>query len=100
MDELALRHDKPHKKSARIVGEVMGKYHPHGESIYDAIVRLRSRSPMRYPLVDGARQLWILAGDPAAASRYTEARLTAISEELLADIDKDTVDWFPTSTTP
>ncbi|MGE5579738.1 MAG: DNA gyrase subunit A [Bacillota bacterium] len=95
MDELALRHDKPHKKSARIVGEVMGKYHPHGESIYDAIVRLAQPFTMRYPLVDGHGNFGSIDGDPAAASRYTEARLTAISEELLADIDKETVDWLP-----
>ncbi len=95
MDELALRHDKPHKKSARIVGEVMGKYHPHGESIYDAIVRLAQPFTMRYPLVDGHGNFGSVDGDPAAASRYTEARLTAVSEELLADIDKETVDWLP-----
>lgn len=93
MDELSLRHDKPHKKSARIVGEVMGKYHPHGESIYDAIVRLAQPFTMRYPLVDGHGNFGSVDGDPAAASRYTEARLTSISEELLADLDKETVDW-------
>ena len=93
MDELALRHDKPHKKSARIVGEVMGKYHPHGESIYDAIVRLAQPFTMRYPLVDGHGNFGSVDGDPAAASRYTEARLTAVSEELLADLEKETVEW-------
>ena len=96
MDELGLRHDKPHKKSARIVGETMGKYHPHGESaIYDAIVRLAQPFNMRYPLVDGHGNFGSIDGDPAAAQRYTEARLTAIAEELLADLDKDTVDWLP-----
>jgi DNA gyrase subunit A len=96
MDELALRHDKPHKKSARIVGETMGKYHPHGEkAIYDAIVRMAQPFNMRYPLVDGHGNFGSVDGDPAAAQRYTEARLTAIAEELLTDIDKDTVDWLP-----
>jgi DNA gyrase subunit A len=96
MDDLALRHDKPHKKSARIVGETMGKYHPHGEvAIYDAIVRLAQAFNMRYPLVDGHGNFGSVDGDPAAAQRYTEARLTAIAEELLTDIDKDTVDWIP-----
>ena len=96
MDELGLRHDKPHKKSARIVGETMGKYHPHGESaIYDAIVRLAQPFNMRYPLVDGHGNFGSIDGDPAAAQRYTEARLTAIAEELLTDLDKDTVDWLP-----
>jgi DNA gyrase subunit A len=96
MDELALRHDKPHKKSARIVGETMGKYHPHGESaIYDAIVRMAQPFNMRYPLVDGHGNFGSVDGDPAAAQRYTEARLTALAEELLTDIDKDTVDWLP-----
>ncbi len=96
MDELALRHDKPHKKSARIVGETMGKYHPHGESaIYDAIVRMAQPFNMRYPLVDGHGNFGSIDGDPAAAQRYTEARLTAFAEELLTDIDKDTVDWQP-----
>lgn len=96
MDDLALRHDKPHKKSARIVGETMGKYHPHGEvAIYDAIVRLAQPFNMRYPVVDGHGNFGSVDGDPAAAQRYTEARLTAIAEELLTDIDKDTVDWIP-----
>lgn len=96
MDELALRHDRPHKKSARIVGETMGKYHPHGESaIYDALVRLAQPFNMRYPLVDGHGNFGSVDGDPAAAQRYTEARLTSIAEELLVDIDKETVDWLP-----
>lgn len=96
MDELSLRHDKPHKKSARIVGETMGKYHPHGESaIYDALVRMAQPFNMRYPLVDGHGNFGSVDGDPAAAQRYTEARLTAIAEELLVDIDKETIDWLP-----
>ena len=94
MDDLSLRHDKPHKKSARIVGETMGKYHPHGESaIYDALVRLAQPFNMRYQLVDGHGNFGSVDGDPAAAQRYTEARLATIAEEHLADIDKDTVDW-------
>lgn len=96
MDDLALRHDKPHKKCARIVGETMGKYHPHGDaSIYDALVRMAQPFNMRYPLVDGHGNFGSVDGDPAAAQRYTEARLTAMAEELLTDIDKDTVDWLP-----
>ena len=96
MDELNLRHDKPHKKSARIVGETMGKYHPHGESaIYDAIVRMAQPFNMRYPLGDGHGNVGSIDGDPAAAQRYTEARLTAVAQDLLTDIDKDTVDWQP-----
>jgi DNA gyrase subunit A len=96
MDDLALRYNKPHKKSARIVGETMGKYHPHGETaIYDAIVRLAQPFNMRFPLVDGHGNFGSIDGDPAAAQRYTEARLTAIAEELLTDLDKDTVDWLP-----
>ncbi len=96
MDDLSLRHDKPHKKSARIVGETMGKYHPHGESaIYDALVRLAQPFNMRYPLVDGHGNFGSVDGDPAAAQRYTEARLTVFAEELLVDIEKETVDWLP-----
>jgi DNA gyrase subunit A len=96
MDDLALRHDKPHKKSARIVGETMGKYHPHGDaSIYDALVRMAQPFNMRYPLVDGHGNFGSVDGDPPAAQRYTEARLAAIAQELLADIDKETVDWQP-----
>ncbi len=96
MDDLALRHDKPHKKSARIVGETMGKYHPHGEAaIYDALVRLAQPFNMRHPLVDGHGNFGSVDGDPAAAQRYTEARLTSIAEEFLSDIDKDTVNWLP-----
>ncbi|HHW19006.1 MAG TPA: DNA gyrase subunit A [Firmicutes bacterium] len=96
MDELGVRHDKPHKKAARLVGETMGKYHPHGDmAIYDALVRLAQPFNMRYPLVDGHGNFGSIDGDAPAAMRYTEARLTAIAEELLVDIDKDTVDFMP-----
>jgi DNA gyrase subunit A len=84
--------NQKHKKSARIVGEVMGKYHPHGDSsIYEAMVRLAQPRAMRYPLVDGQGNFGSIDGDSAAAMRYTEARLTKLAEEMLADIDQDTV---------
>src|SRR5678815_4381112 len=87
-------HNKPYKKSARIVGDVLGKYHPHGEgSVYDSIVRMAQDFSMRYPLVDGQGNFGSVDGDQAAAMRYTEARLTGIASELLADIDKETVDF-------
>ncbi len=96
MDELGVRHDKPHKKSARLVGEAMGKYHPHGDSaIYDALVRMAQPFNMRYPLVDGHGNFGSVDGDSPAAMRYTEARLTAVAEELLVDLDKETVDFVP-----
>ena len=86
--------DKPHVKSANIVGEVMGKYHPHGDAaIYDTMVRMAQPFSYRYPLVDGHGNFGSLDGDPAAAMRYTEARMSKISLELLQDIKKDTVDW-------
>ena len=86
--------NQKHKKSARIVGEVMGKYHPHGDSsIYDAMVRLAQPWSMRYPLVDGQGNFGSIDGDGAAAMRYTEARLTKLAEEMLGDIEQDTVDW-------
>src|ERR1700735_5205260 len=89
-------HNKPYKKSARIVGEVMGKYHPHGDAaIYDTIVRMAQDFSMRYPLVDGQRNFGSVDGDSAAAMRYTEIRMTKFAEELLSDIDKDTVDFGP-----
>ncbi|HOG45473.1 MAG TPA: DNA gyrase subunit A [Anaerolineae bacterium] len=95
MDDLSLRHSQPHKKSARIVGEVLGKYHPHGDAaVYDAMVRLAQDFSLRYPLVDGHGNFGSIDGDNAAAMRYTEARLAAIAEEMLADIDKDTVDFI------
>src|SRR5436305_4263164 len=82
------------KKSARIVGDVMGKYHPHGDAaIYDAIVRMAQDFSMRYPFVDGQGNFGSIDGDSAAAMRYTEIRMTRFAEELLADIDKETVDF-------
>ena len=95
MDDMGLRHTQPHKKSARIVGEVLGKYHPHGDAaVYDAMVRLAQDFSLRYPLVDGHGNFGSIDGDNAAAMRYTEARLAAIAEEMLADIDKDTVGFI------
>lgn len=96
MNELRLSPDKAHKKSARIVGETMGKYHPHGDSsIYDAMVRLAQDFSIRYPLVDGHGNFGSVDGDSAAAMRYTEARLSKIAMELLADIEKETIDFVP-----
>ncbi len=94
MDELGVRHNTPFKKSARIVGEVMGRYHPHGDApVYDTMVRLAQDFSMRYPLIDGQGNFGSVDGDPPAAMRYTEARLTALAEEMLVDIDKNTVDF-------
>ncbi|HOB11823.1 MAG TPA: DNA gyrase subunit A [Syntrophomonadaceae bacterium] len=91
-----MTHDKPHKKSANIVGEVMGKYHPHGDAaIYEAMVKLAQDFAMRYPLVDGHGNFGSIDGDGAAAMRYTESRMSRIAGEMLADIDKDTIDWRP-----
>lgn len=85
-----------HKKSARIVGEVIGKYHPHGDTaVYDAMVRMAQDFSYRYPLVDGHGNFGSLDGDGAAAMRYTEARMSKISMEMLRDIQKDTVDFIP-----
>ncbi|MDD5311732.1 MAG: DNA gyrase subunit A [Dehalococcoidia bacterium] len=96
MSELNLRYNTPYKKSARIVGEVLGKYHPHGDtSVYDAMVRLAQDFSMRYKLVDGQGNFGSVDDDPPAAMRYTEARLARIAEEMLVDIDKDTVDFVP-----
>jgi DNA gyrase subunit A len=96
MTELGLASNRPYKKSARIVGEVLGKYHPHGDgSVYDAMVRLAQDWNVRYPLVDGQGNFGSIDGDPPAAMRYTEARLRKLAEELLVDIDKDTVDFRP-----
>ena len=96
MIELNNGPDKPHRKSARIVGDTMGKYHPHGDSsIYDALVKLAQDFNTRYPLVDGHGNFGSIDGDGAAAMRYTEARLSKISMEMLADINKDTVDFVP-----
>ncbi len=94
MSELGNTSDKPHKKSARIVGEVLGKYHPHGDSsVYNAMVRLAQTWSMRYTLVDGQGNMGSIDGDSPAAMRYTEARLNTLAEEMLRDIDKDTVDF-------
>ncbi len=94
MSELSNTSDKPHKKSARIVGEVLGKYHPHGDSsVYNAMVRLAQTWSMRYTLVDGQGNMGSVDGDSPAAMRYTEARLNKLAEEMLRDIDKDTVDF-------
>jgi DNA gyrase subunit A len=96
MNELGLVPGRPYKKSATVVGDVLGKYHPHGDaSVYDALVRMVQDFSLRYPLVDGQGNFGSVEGDPAAAYRYTEARLTPIAMELLADIDKNTVDFAP-----
>ncbi|WP_420454607.1 DNA gyrase subunit A [Rubrivirga sp.] len=96
MQELGLAAGRAHKKSARIVGEVLGKYHPHGDqSVYDALVRMAQDFNVRGPLVDGQGNFGSIDGDSAAAMRYTEARLTRLSEELLRDLDKETVDYTP-----
>ena len=96
MDDMGLSSTRSFKKSASIVGEVMGKYHPHGDSaIYDAMVRLAQDFSMRYPLVDGQGNFGSVDNDPPAAMRYTEARLTALASEMLTDIDKETVDFVP-----
>ena len=94
MEEMGIRNNTSHKKSARIVGEVLGKYHPHGESsVYDALVRMAQSFSLRYPLVDGQGNYGSVDGDPPAAMRYTEARLANIAQEMLADIDLDTVNF-------
>ncbi len=96
MHDMGLKPDKPYKKSARIVGEVLGKYHPHGDAaVYDAMVRMAQDFSMRAMLVDGQGNFGSIDGDGAAAMRYTEARLAVIAQELLADIDKETVDFIP-----
>ncbi len=96
MNEMGLAANRPYRKSAKIVGEIMGNYHPHGDSaIYDTLVRMAQNFNMRYMLVDGQGNYGSMDGDAAAAMRYTEARLTKLAEELLADIDKETVDFGP-----
>jgi DNA gyrase subunit A len=96
MLDLGVMSNRPYKKSARIVGEVLGKYHPHGDtSVYDAMVRMAQEWSLRYPLVDGQGNFGSVDGDPPAAMRYTEARLRKIAEEMLGDIEKDTVDFRP-----
>jgi DNA gyrase subunit A len=96
MQELGLTPDRPYKKSATVVGDVLGKYHPHGDTaVYDALVRMVQDFSLRYPLVDGQGNFGSIDGDAAAAYRYTEARLAHPATELLSDIEKDTVDWTP-----
>lgn len=96
MKEIGLSHSSPYKKSARIVGEVLGKYHPHGDSpVYEALVRMAQPFTMRYPLIDGQGNFGSIDRDPPAAMRYTEARLTKLAEEMLEDIDKETVEMDP-----
>jgi len=96
MWEAKLTHDKPYKKSARVVGDVLGKYHPHGDAaVYDALVRMVQDFSLRYPLIDGQGNFGSIDGDAAAAMRYTEVRLEKIAEEMLADIEKETVDFVP-----
>lgn len=94
MHDMGLLHNRKHVKCAKVVGEVLGKYHPHGDTaVYDAMVRMAQPFSLRYPLIDGQGNFGSVDGDPPAAYRYTESRMTAIAEELLADIDKDTVDF-------
>src|SRR5437899_5394572 len=94
MSELGNTYNRAYKKSAPVVGDVIGKYHPHGDvAVYDTIVRMAQDFSMRYPLVDGQGNFGSVDGDPAAAMRYTEVRMARIASELLADIEKETVDW-------
>lgn len=96
MDELSMQPDKPFRKSARLVGDVLGKYHPHGDTaVYDAMVRLAQPFSTRYPLVEGHGNFGSVDGDPAAAMRYTEARMSRLTLEMLRDLDKNTVDFYP-----
>ncbi|MBN1546490.1 MAG: DNA gyrase subunit A, partial [Syntrophaceae bacterium] len=96
MNEMGNRWNKPYKKSARIVGDIIGKYHPHGDqAAYDTIVRMAQDFSMRYPLIDGQGNFGSIDGDPPAAMRYTEIRMDRLAEELLSDLDKDTVDFVP-----
>jgi DNA gyrase subunit A len=96
MNEMGNDWNKPYKKSARIVGDVIGKYHPHGDTaVYDTIVRMAQPFSLRYTLVDGQGNFGSVDGDAPAAMRYTEVRMSRIAHELLADLDKDTVDFIP-----
>src|ERR1700722_16242646 len=96
MQEMGLQFNKKYTKSAKVVGHVMGNYHPHGDSaIYDTMVRLAQPFSMRYPLIDGQGNFGSVDGDPPAAMRYTESRMTRLAGEMLADIDSDTVDFVP-----
>ena len=95
MKDLSLDFNKSYKKSARVVGDVMGKFHPHGDSaLYEALVRMAQDFSLRYPLVDGQGNFGSIDGDPAAAMRYTEVKLTKLSSQILDDLDKDTVDFI------
>ncbi|MFA9272192.1 MAG: DNA gyrase subunit A, partial [Baekduiaceae bacterium] len=97
MSQMGLGPTRPYSKSAKVVGEVMGNYHPHGDSsIYDTLVRMAQDFSLRYPLVDGQGNFGSIDDDPAAAMRYTEARMTRLAMEMLRDIDADTVDFTPT----
>src|SRR5437660_11296340 len=96
MSEMGLSFGRPTRKCAKIIGEVLGKFHPHGDTaVYDALVRMAQPFSMRYVLVDGQGNFGSVDGDPAAAYRYTECRLARIAEEMMADIDKDAVDFVP-----
>jgi DNA gyrase subunit A len=96
MNEMGLAHNKAHKKSARVVGEVLGKYHPHGDlAIYDTLVRMAQEFSLRYPLIDGQGNFGSVDGDSAAAMRYTECRLSSVAAEMLKDVDEETVDFAP-----
>ncbi|MEM7344443.1 MAG: DNA gyrase subunit A [Chloroflexota bacterium] len=94
MHDMGIRHNTAYRKSARVVGDVLGKYHPHGDgAVYDSMVRMAQTFSMRYPLIDGQGNFGSIDGDSAAAMRYTEARLAKVAQEMLVDIDKDTIDW-------
>ena len=96
MHEMGNRWNKPYKKSARIVGDIIGKYHPHGDvAVYDTMVRMAQDFSMRYLLIDGQGNFGSIDGDPPAAMRYTEVRMARIAEEIMADLDKETVDFVP-----
>ena len=96
MNEMGLKYNKAYKKSARVVGDVLGKYHPHGDTaVYDTLVRMVQDFSLRKPLIDGQGNFGSIDGDSAAAMRYTECRLQKISEEMLGDLDKDTVKMIP-----
>ncbi|RPJ20172.1 MAG: DNA gyrase subunit A, partial [Desulfobacteraceae bacterium] len=96
MHEMKNYFNRPYKKSARVVGDVIGKFHPHGDAaVYDTIVRLAQDFSMRYPLVDGQGNFGSVDGDPPAAMRYTEVRMTRLAQNFLDDIDKETVDFTP-----
>ena len=96
MYESNLMPDKPYRKSVTTVGDVLGRYHPHGDaSVYDALVRMAQQFSLRYPLIDGQGNFGSIDGDPAAAYRYTEARMSKIAVEMLTDIEKETIDYIP-----